>query len=70
MLFPPKRKGSRSDKEMKQEKIYETCSCGGEGIISGIHKMNDGTGIPILKCKRCGDTFDAHEDYWIHPKGK
>ena len=40
-------------------KITEICECGGQ---ANFIKW-DGV-IPILKCEKCGDTFDAHEDYW------
>ncbi len=39
--------------------ITEICLCGGEAKFSYWDKQ-----IPILKCKKCGDEFEAHEDYW------
>ena len=35
------------------------CECGGETEIVRYEKD-----IPILKCKKCGDEFEAHEEYW------
>jgi len=37
----------------------EFCECGGETEIVRYEKD-----IPILKCKKCGDEFEAHEEYW------
>ena len=39
--------------------VFEMCECGGEAVFTHFHNN-----IPILKCNKCGDTFDAHESYW------
>lgn len=49
--------------EDKMTDITEMCICGGEAVFDHW----DRTGkliIPILKCKKCGDTCDAHDKYW------
>ena len=37
----------------------EFCECGGETEI--VRYEN---GIPILRCKKCGDEFEAAEENW------
>lgn len=41
------------------DKYYEFCECGGKAFIKKYNRD-----IPILKCNRCGDEFEAHESKW------
>jgi hypothetical protein len=44
---------------LQDYEVVETCMCG--GIAKVIREEN---GIPILKCEKCGDEFESHEEYW------
>lgn len=43
------------------DEIEEICQCGGEAYFA---YWDESGFIPILKCKNCGDEFEAHEDNW------
>lgn len=47
--------------EVNEEKT-EVCECG--GIAEFAYWDKGDKRIPILKCKKCGDKFEASEDYW------
>lgn len=48
--------------KMDKPNITEVCECGGLAAFSYWDEGNNR--IPILKCSKCGDEFEAHEDYW------
>jgi len=49
--------------------IEEGCECGGTAKLIRWFDGNLNWRIPILKCDKCGDTFDAHEDSWVEKHG-
>lgn len=49
---------------MTNKKISEKCECGGEAVFFKWDNNPKNVSIPILKCKRCGDTFDSHYKFW------
>ena len=52
---------------MEKKDIVEFCECGGEARVIGYTRSGNYR-IPLLKCNRCGDVFEAHEDNWIIEK--